>query len=318
MKNANDGNTTCGRATPSSSRRPGQLSPTLSVMATNPRDLTPDDINNLNPLGDEVPEYQTTEVFPRTGKNGTVEEVHIRANPAAQPAEPVQPAEPAPETVTFNRQSEYIPPADPAFAEPAYEVPVVQETTYVEPEPVVEQSTTVVEDARRGTIDFGLLLLRLALGALLIIQSVGTFFRLGGNEGIAGLESAFADYPYGNGLAIVVPTLELAAGVFLVLGLLTPVASLVAIAVTGFLALHAFNAQGDGFNVFAWGPETWMPVMLLGASLAMQFTGPGLYGVDAQRGWARRPLASSWICALVGLAAAGLMWWFGTEINPFA
>ena len=100
MKNANDGNTTCGRATPSSSRRPGQLSPRLSVMATNPRDLTPDDINNLNPLGDEVPEYQTTEVFPRTGNNGTVEEVHIRANPAAQPAEPVQPAEPAPETVT--------------------------------------------------------------------------------------------------------------------------------------------------------------------------------------------------------------------------
>lgn len=288
-------------------------------MANNPRDLTPDDINDLNSLGGEVPEYQSTEVFPRTEVEGAVEEVRIRANPAAQPAEPAP--EPAQETVTFNRQSEYIPPADPAFVEPAYEEPAYQETTYVETAPVVDQSTTVVEDARRGTIDFGLLLLRLALGALLIIQSVGTFFRLGGNEGIAGLEDAFANYPFGNGLAIIVPTLELAAGVFLVLGLLTPVASLVAIAVTGFLALHAFNAfnaQGDGFNVFAWGPETWMPVMLLGAALALQFTGPGLYGVDAQRGWARRPLASSWICALVGLAAAGLMWWFGTEINPFA
>lgn len=288
------------------------MSHTLRVMANNPRDLTPDDINNLDPLGSDVPEYQSTEVFPRAEEPGAVEEVHIRANPAAQPAEPT------PETVTINRQSEYIPPAEPAIGEPAYVEPAFQDTAYVEPAPVVEQDTTVVEDARRGTIDFGLLLLRLALGALLIIQSIGTFFRLGGNEGIAGLEDAFACYPFGNGLAIIVPTLELTAGVFLVLGLLTPVASLVAIAVTGFMALHAFNGQGDGFNVFAWGPETWMPVMLLGAALALQFTGPGLYGVDAQRGWARRPLASSWICALIGLAAAGLIWWFGTEINPFA
>ena len=60
-----------------------------------------------------------------------------------------------------------------------------------------------------------------------------------------------------------------------------------------------------------------MPVMLLAASLAAQFTGPGRYGIDASRGWAKRPLVSSWICALIGLAAAGLMWWFGTEINPF-
>ena len=61
-----------------------------------------------------------------------------------------------------------------------------------------------------------------------------------------------------------------------------------------------------------------VPVMLLAASLAVQFTGPGRYGIDASRGWAKRPLVSSWICALIGLAAAGLMWWFGTGINPFA
>ena len=102
------------------------------------------------------------------------------------------------------------------------------------------------------------------------------------------------------------------------LGLLTPVAALVAIVVTGFTTLHAFDTQTDGFNVFAWAPETWVPVMLLAASLAVQFTGPGRYGIDASRGWAKRPLASSWICALIGLVAAGLIWWFGTEINPFA
>ena len=274
-------------------------------MAKNPRDLTPDDISNLEHSAD-VPEYtgdNATEVFPQPDK--ATEEVHLSADKAAQTSR----AEPAPVTSAFTRESETIAPA----ASTTY----VEET--VEPAPVEPAAPVVVEEeeSRRGTTDLGLFLLRLFLGAYLIIDSVGTFFRLGGNEGISGLENAFANYPYGNGLAVVVPTLELAAGVFLVLGLLTPVAALVAIAVTGFMALDAFNAQSDGFNVFAWTPETWVPVMLLAASLAVQFTGPGRYGIDASRGWAKRPLASSWVGALVGLAAAGLIWWFGTEINPF-
>lgn len=62
----------------------------------------------------------------------------------------------------------------------------------------------------------------------------------------------------------------------------------------------------------------WLAVFVFAASLVLQFTGPGLYGVDAGRSWARRPLASSWICAALGVAAAGVMWWFGTGINPLA
>lgn len=274
-------------------------------MAKNPRDLTPDDISNLEHSAD-VPEYtgdNATEVFPQPDK--ATEEVHLSADKAAQTSR----AEPAPVTSAFTRESETIAPA----ASTTY----VEET--VEPAPVEPAAPVVVEEEepRRGTTDLGLFLLRLFLGAYLIIDSVGTFFRLGGNDGISGLENAFADYPYGNGLAVVVPTLELAAGVFLVLGLLGPIAAGVAIAVTGFLALHAIEAA-DTFNVFAWNAETWVPVMLLAASLAVQFTGPGRYGIDASRGWAKRPLVSSWICALVGLAAAGLAWWFGTGINPFA
>lgn len=289
-------------------------------MAKNPRDLTPDDLNNLENVAD-VPEYKgdaATEIFPQTSQTG--DEVRLSADKAAQASAPsagstavpsasAYSSDPAPVTSAFIRESETIAPAAPAtYAEEPVE-PVA-----VDPAPdAVEE-----EDARRGTTDFGLLLLRLFLGAYLIIDSVAVFFRLGGNDGIAGLENAFADYPYGNGLAVVVPTLELTAGVFLVLGLLGPIAAAVAIAVTGFLALHAFNGQTDGFNVFAWTPETWVPVMLLAVSLAVQFTGPGRYGIDASRGWAKRPLASSWICAIVGLAAAGAAWWFGTGINPFA
>lgn len=285
-------------------------------MANNPRDLTPKEQNDLSNLDTpDVPEYSggTTAasegLYTRTGKAAPTE-IFPRGE---QQSGPLIPESPAPATTAFEtasveREPVYVPPAEQSAVTESVE------PTYTESaEPVV-----VEEETRRGTTDFGLFLLRLALGAFFIIDSVGTFFRLGGNEGISGLETAYANYPYGNGLAVVVPTLELAAGVFLVLGLLTPVAALVAIAVTGFMALDAFNAQSDGFNVFAWTSETWVPVMLLAASLVVQFTGPGRYGIDASRGWAKRPLASSWVGALVGLVAAGLIWWFGTEINPFA
>ncbi|WJY97414.1 DoxX family protein [Corynebacterium fournieri] len=283
-------------------------------MANNPRDLTPNEQHDLTDLnGPDVPAYtgETTSggMYTRTGKAAPTEIVPR----GEQDSGPLIPQAQAPETTAFETASVE---REPAYAAPAASTAVAESTepTYAETaEPVV-----VEDDTRRGTTDFGLFLLRLALGAFFIIGSVGTFFRLGGNEGISGLESAFADYPYGDGLAVVVPTLELAAGVFLVLGLLTPVAALVAITVSGFMALHAFTQQSDGFNVFAWSPETWVPVMLLAASLAVQFTGPGRYGIDASRGWAKRPLASSWICAVLGLAAAGLIWWFGTEVNPFS
>lgn len=297
----------------------------------NTRDVTPDDFNHPDNL--DVPAYEPatdakpdiyelsgkaapTEIFPRSADEaGAVEEVRITADPSTEtevlPASgTVEEQPPVFEQVTAT--PEYIAPAEPLLSDDS-----LATATIAAPEEVAEP-VLVEEPVQRGTIDFGLLLLRLALGAFLILDSLGIFFRLGGNEGIAGLETAFADYSYGNALAIAVPTLELAAGVFLVLGLLTPVAAAVAVAVTGFLALHALHTSGLGFNVFAWGTDVWVPVMLLFASLAVQFTGPGLYGVDAQRGWARRPLASSWIFALVGIAAAAVIWWFGTAINPFA
>ena len=278
------------------------FSHTFVGMANNPRDLTPNEQNDLTNLDSpEVPEYTGDGLYTRTGKAAPTE-IFPRGEQDNGPLIPQ-----APETTGFESTTETV----AVDREPAY---VATEPTYAE----TAEPAVVEEETRRGTTDFGLFLMRLFLGAFLIIDSVAIFFRLGGNEGISGLESAFADYPYGSGLAVVVPTLELAAGVFLVLGLLTPVAALVAIAVTGFMALHAFVSQTDGFNVFAWTPETWVPVMLLAASLVVQFTGPGRYGVDASRGWAKRPLASSWICALLGLAAAGLIWWVGTGVNPVA
>ena len=159
-------------------------------------------------------------------------------------------------------------------------------------------------DGRRGTIDFGLLLARLALGLFLICSGAATFFNLGNSGGLTELESEFAAYPHANVWAIAIPALELFAGVFLVLGLVFPFAAMVAVAVTGFSALHAISTGGVGFDVFSWTADMWLPVVLFALSLAVQFTGPGVASLDFGRSWARRPLASSWIFAILGIAAA--------------
>lgn len=263
----------------------------------NYQDVTPDDFNGF----EDVPTYDeggatsrirptdTGDVYQRSGKAAPTE---VFPTSLSQPTQSIDP-DPAPLVA---------PVAEPAYIEPVY----------------AEEPVTTAVDARRGTIDLGLLILRFVLGGYLVFHAIQTFFQLGAAEGIAGLEAQFGAYTYGNVLAVVVPTLELAAGVFIVLGLLSPVAAMVAIAVTGFMAAHTAASANTGFNPIGWGAEVWLTMILLGNALAHQFTGPGFYAVDSGRGWARRPLASSWIFAVLGIAAAALMWWFGTGINPIA
>lgn len=179
-----------------------------------------------------------------------------------------------------------------------------------------ESVTTV--DTRRGTIDLGLFLLRIALSAWLIIQATGTFFTLGSHEGIAGLESDFAAYSQAHLLAIAVPSVQLAAGIFLLLGLLAPVAAMLAWIVTGFLVVHEIAQAQTGLNVFNWEETLWVPVMAAVLALVVQFTGPGLYALDGARGWARRPLASSWLFMILGIAAVVAAWWLLAGTNPLS
>ncbi|UQV59007.1 DoxX family membrane protein [Corynebacterium pseudodiphtheriticum] len=179
-----------------------------------------------------------------------------------------------------------------------------------------EPVTTV--DTRRGTIDLGLFLLRIALSVWLIIQATGTFFTLGSHEGIAGLESDFSAYSQAHLLAIAVPSVQLAAGIFLLLGLLAPVAAMLAWIVTGFLVVHEIAQAQTGLNVFNWEETLWVPVMAAVLALVVQFTGPGLYALDGARGWARRPLASSWLFMILGIAAVVAAWWLLAGTNPLS
>lgn len=169
---------------------------------------------------------------------------------------------------------------------------------------------------RRGTIDWGILLIRLLLGVVLVLTSVATFFQLGGAPGLSELEAEYGAYVIPQILAIGVPSVQLAAGVFLIFGLITPLFAALATIVTSFTALHALADSGAGLNVFAWDDSVLLSVILLGISLVLQFTGPGLYSFDFGRRWARRPLVSSWIFVVLAIAGAVALWWFGAGVNP--
>ena len=173
-------------------------------------------------------------------------------------------------------------------------------------------------DPRRGTLDFGLLFVRIALALYLIVAGVGTFFGLGEAQGLSELETSFAGYALPQVLAIAVPTLQLIAGVFLLLGLVTPLASMLGLVVTGFTAIHELTQSSAGLNPFNWPDAMWLSIVLFLVAFALQFTGPGVISFDFGRSWARRPLASSWIFVVIGIAILVVAWWFGAGVNPLS
>lgn len=268
----------------------------------NPDRLQPADLDDL----DGVPTYDPKELgkyYERTGRTAP-QNITPATEDTMTKAESTEnlykvSAEPEP-TATFDAPQNFT--ATPeTFDTPAAPAPVVEKPA----------------DARRGTIDFGLMVIRLVVGGLLILLACQSFFGLGGAADLGGLKEEFAGYAMGNILAIAVPTMQLLAGVFLVFGLLTPVAASIATAVTGFGAVHAL-AQVDGLNVLNPGDSIILPMLLAVLALGLQFTGPGKISFDVARSWAQRPLASSWIWAVIGIAGAVAMWWFLAGVNPLA
>ena len=230
----------------------------------------------------------------------------VAASASVPPQPPVEP------TRQLHRPEENYADTDFAPAQPAAPVVVPAEQPQVAA-PYQEQPM-IVEDARRGTLDLGLLIIRAAVGGYLILRGVLTFFSIGGSPGLAGLETEFAGYQLPQVLSILVPSLELAAGVFLLLGLMTPVAAAVATVATSFTALHQITVHEGAWGELA--EPVVLAVLLTLVVVGLQFTGPGRISLDAGRGWARRPLASSWIFVIIGIALAVVLWWFGVGVNP--
>ncbi len=180
-----------------------------------------------------------------------------------------------------------------------------QSGTAVEPAPVAK--------ARRGTLDLGLLVLRLAVGGILIVHGLQKLVGLWGGPGLDGYEELLreAGYRQPGILAIVGAAGELAAGAFLVLGLLTPLAAaaIVAIMINAVLFKHELEPGVQFFASEQSGFE--FEVLLAAAAVSLTLTGPGRIAVDGPRKWATRPFVGSFVALLLGVAAGVCLWIFG-------
>jgi putative oxidoreductase len=173
---------------------------------------------------------------------------------------------------------------------------------------------------RRGTQDLGLLLLRVGVGAVLIAHGLRKVFSWWGGTGLNGFESTLTDrgFKYADILTYVGVTAELGAGVLLVLGLLTPLAAAAGLAfMVNVLLSDMVSDKANRYAIF-WPDGHEFELLMIVALIAVILVGPGRYGFDAGRGWARRPFVGSFAALLLGLGAAAAIWVFLNGTNPLA
>lgn len=172
---------------------------------------------------------------------------------------------------------------------------------------------------RRGTQDLGLLVLRVAIGAILIGHGLQKAFGWWGGQGLDGFKSSLsnAGYQHADILTYVAAGGQIGAGVLMVLGLFTPVAAAAALAylVNGLLA--NVGAQRDAGYVSFFLPDgIEYQVLLIVAVVAVVLVGPGRYGFDAGRGWARRPFIGSFVALVLGIGGGIALWVLLRGGNP--
>ncbi len=173
---------------------------------------------------------------------------------------------------------------------------------------------------RRGTQDLGLLILRVGLGVTLVAHGLRQLFGWWGGQGLTEFKSAVsaAGYEHADILTYAAGGGQIAAGLLLVLGLFTPLAAAGALAylINGVLAGVSAQSQGR-FDFFLPDGHEYH-IMLIVVAVAIVLVGPGRYGLDGDRGWARRPFIGSVAALLLGIAGGVAMWVFLNGANPLA
>ncbi|MER2087057.1 DoxX family protein [Rhodococcus sp. (in: high G+C Gram-positive bacteria)] len=153
-------------------------------------------------------------------------------------------------------------------------------------------------------VDAGVLILRICLGLTMAAHGYGKLFRGGRIPGTAGWFESIGMRP-GSVNAWLAAVAEVAAGIALALGLLTPFAAAAFVSLM-FVAAWTVH-RGKGFFVVSDGWE-YNLVLAVGA-VVVAITGPGaasldnlLFGEDLFAGW-----AGGLVAVLGGLAAAGAL-----------
>lgn len=193
--------------------------------------------------------------------------------------------------------------------------PTGADSAFAEPVTAEEEAESNVRD-KRGTTGFGLFLLRVVAGALLLIYGLQTLFAFGGNPGLNTFEGVLNQYKFADLLAVGLSIGQVVAGGLLILGLLTPVGAAVGAVGSAFLAGHYMGTSGGNLWPYALSPQTQLWGLLALICMTLIFTGPGRISADRNRGWARRPLASAWVFAIIAVGGAAALWLVVGGGNP--
>jgi putative oxidoreductase len=160
-----------------------------------------------------------------------------------------------------------------------------------------------------GGTDVGLLILRFAVGGTFFAHGMQKVFGMWDGPGVAGFARLLDRFGYQQTttLSWVTGIVELVAGAFVVLGVVTPLAAaaLLAIKINAVLVKMAsgfFIASAAGADAVE------LDVVLGLAAAALIFTGPGRIALDNGRTWHRRPAPWGVLALIVGVAAGVLVY----------
>lgn len=170
--------------------------------------------------------------------------------------------------------------------------------------------------APRGTLDLGLLVLRVAVGALALGHGLQKLFGWWAGPGLDGFETTLVEAGFDQArlLATLGAVAEVAGGVFLIVGLMTPLAA-AAVLVVMINAWCVRQVAEPGLQFFAPAGVEY-ETLLVAALIAVILCGPGRIAVDGTHRWATRPRTGSALALILGVAAGVCLWIFLDGANP--
>ena len=166
-------------------------------------------------------------------------------------------------------------------------------------------------------MDIGILVLRLLLAAVLFAHATQKSLGWFGGNGLTKQAQIFASLGLrpGRAMVLVASAAELTAAILLALGALTPLGALVAAGTMAVAGVTMQIAAGALWNVAGGGEY---PYLIAVVAVALGFTGPGSYSLDAAIGGPVLDVAAgppAWVGAIIIALAAAAAAAFATLIR---